>query len=77
MLFYKQGTWYAESDAVIEAMRAMQGVFHISVLLYMFPRFIRDTLYRIIANNRYKVWGTTSHCSLLTPKLKASILDYR
>jgi predicted DCC family thiol-disulfide oxidoreductase YuxK len=47
-------------------------------LLYVFiivPPFIRDGVYNIIANNRYKWFGKKNECWLPTPALKERFLD--
>ena len=35
-----------------------------SLVLYLVPSFIRDFLYRIIARNRYIIFGKTDNCAL-------------
>jgi predicted DCC family thiol-disulfide oxidoreductase YuxK len=42
---------------------------------YLIPRFIRDGLYRFIANNRYRWFGKQSQCRVPSPELKDRFLE--
>jgi predicted DCC family thiol-disulfide oxidoreductase YuxK len=39
-----------------------------------FPKRIRDSLYRLIAARRYRIWGRLDSCRLPTPEEKARFL---
>jgi predicted DCC family thiol-disulfide oxidoreductase YuxK len=42
---------------------------------YIIPRFMRDTLYRLVAKNRYKWFGKKDQCVVPTDDLKERFLD--
>ncbi len=66
---------HTEADAIIRLLIAMGGSMQMARALYVFPRFMRNSVYGYIANNRYRWFGTTESCALLTPEQKTRILD--
>ncbi|MCS7074726.1 MAG: DCC1-like thiol-disulfide oxidoreductase family protein, partial [Bacteroidia bacterium] len=42
--------------------------------LYLIPKFIRNWLYRLVAKNRYRLFGKQENCRLPTPELKTRFL---
>lgn len=40
----------------------------------VFPRFLRDAVYRLVARNRYRWFGRQESCWLPTPELRARFL---
>src|ERR1043165_7039174 len=70
-----EGKVYTESDVALEVARHIGGVYTLAVALYIFPRFIRNFVYRIIARNRYRWFGKQESCRVPTPELKAKFLD--
>jgi len=66
---------YEESDAIIEiAVRLFFGgkVFY---LFKVFPKFIRDFFYQLIARNRYSFFGKRETCRIATSEEKARFLE--
>lgn len=53
--------WH-DSDGVIEVLRRLGGVWRLAVALRMLPRTLRDALYRLLARNRYRVFGRRAAC---------------
>ena len=66
---------YTESDAILQVLIALGGLFRIMVLLKLVPKFIRDPVYRFVAQHRYRWFGQTEHCALLTKEQRAQIID--
>jgi|SRR5579871_6222740 len=66
---------YTESDAIIRLLIGFGGVFKLASILLLCPKFIRDAVYRLIAKNRYRWFGTTESCALLSKEERAQILD--
>lgn len=60
VIFYHQGKFYTESDAVIESLVATGGWCRIFILAKIIPLFLRNKLYRFVARNRY-LFGSTCH----------------
>ncbi|MBN2522973.1 MAG: DUF393 domain-containing protein [Bacteroidales bacterium] len=65
ILFINQDTAYFYSDAVIQLFIQLGVMYSIfGRLLSMVPKSIRDKLYRFIAGNRYRIFGSsTCSCS--------------
>jgi predicted DCC family thiol-disulfide oxidoreductase YuxK len=75
ILFYKNGQFYDRSNAVLNICKALGGRFNVFLIGYIIPRFMRDTLYRFVAKNRYKWFGKKDQCVVPTDDLKERFLD--
>jgi predicted DCC family thiol-disulfide oxidoreductase YuxK len=56
---------WTDSDAIRRVLTGLGGPWRIAVLIALVPRFLRDPLYRMVARNRYRWFGTTS-CTVPT-----------
>lgn len=74
VLLDEAGT-HTESDAIIRLLIGMGGVFGIANILKIFPKKLRDAVYRWVASNRYRWFGKTESCRLLTKEEKGRIID--
>ena len=75
IIVYTDGKFYDRSKAVLKLCKILGGGFYVFLIGYLIPRFIRDGLYRFIANNRYRWFGTQSQCRVPTPDLKERFLE--
>ncbi len=66
---------YTKSNAALRLYNKLPWYWKWTQLLWIFPRFIRDWVYGIIAKNRYKWWGKRKECMVPTPELKKKFLD--
>lgn len=66
---------YQKSTAILQISRYLPGLWKLNYAFIIFPKFIRDFVYTIIANNRYKWFGKKEVCMIPTPELKARFLD--
>lgn len=66
--------FYTKSDAVLRIGRELEGIYKLSGLLFVFPKFIRNTVYDFVAKNRYKWYGKRESCWLPTPELKEKFI---
>lgn len=74
-IVYKDGNLlYYKSDAILHIMIKIGGVWKLTVLLYLIPKFIRDFFYDIVANNRYKVFGKKESCRMPSPEERVIFL---
>jgi predicted DCC family thiol-disulfide oxidoreductase YuxK len=64
--YYRKGRWWQQSSAVLMIYKDVFGPWHWSQLAWVFPRFLRDFVYRIVAKNRYRWFGKHAHCVLPT-----------
>ncbi|HZB13662.1 MAG TPA: thiol-disulfide oxidoreductase DCC family protein [Chryseolinea sp.] len=63
------------SDAALRIVNQLGGPWKILNALKIFPRFLRDALYNVVARNRYKVFGKRDSCMIPTPELKARFIE--
>jgi predicted DCC family thiol-disulfide oxidoreductase YuxK len=66
---------YTRSTAVLKIVREFPGAWKLLYIFIAIPKPIRDFLYNIVANNRYKWFGKKDSCRLPTPELRAKFLE--
>ena len=76
MLTIYKGQLYTESTAFLKVMQHLGFPFHLLVLGFIVPAFIRNFLYRFIASNRYRIFGKTETCLLPSAENKHHFLEY-
>ena len=64
IIFYEDGTVYYKSTAILKIFQALDGIWKITAIFFLIPRFIRDFIYDIIAKYRYKIFGKMDSCRL-------------
>jgi predicted DCC family thiol-disulfide oxidoreductase YuxK len=57
-LLVDNGAAWTDTDAIGRVLSGLGGAWRIAMLIGMIPRFLRDPLYRTIARNRYRWFGT-------------------
>ena len=75
MVLLKHGRSYRKSTAALEIARQMGGLWPLLYAFIVIPSFLRDPLYNLVANNRYKWFGKRDQCRVPTPELKSRFLD--
>lgn len=58
---------YIESAAILEILNDLGGMWRISKAFKLIPKAVRNSTYRFIARNRYRIFGTRSSCLMPTP----------
>lgn len=66
--------YFTESTAVLKIVKGFGGIWKILYVFIVIPKPIRDFIYRIIANNRYKWFGKKDSCRVPTPELRGKFL---
>ncbi|MBL7960506.1 DUF393 domain-containing protein [bacterium] len=66
---------YYKSDAILHIMIKIGGIWKLTTLFYIIPRFIRDFFYDVVANNRYKVFGKKASCRMPSPEERTLFLN--
>lgn len=69
------GKMYLRSDAVLELLRRIGGVWSLAYAFRIVPRFIRDAVYKAVANRRYRWFGKQETCWLPRPEWSERFLD--
>jgi predicted DCC family thiol-disulfide oxidoreductase YuxK len=65
----------ARSDAIIYVLSQLPGIWKFARAGRVLPRFFRDGLYKIVARNRYRVFGKHDSCMLPDPKHRHKFLE--
>ncbi len=64
VVFIKDENVFYKSDAIIEISKQINGWPHIFKYGFLFPKFLRDGIYNVIAKNRYYLFGRKETCKL-------------
>lgn len=65
----------ARSDAILFMLQQLGGVWKLTGVGTILPRAFRDVVYKIVARNRYRVFGKHESCMLPEPKHRAKFMD--
>ncbi len=63
-----------DSDAVLAIWRGLGWPWRGAALLRLVPRAVRDPIYRLIARNRYRIFGKRETCWMPSPEQRARLL---
>jgi len=63
-LVLNRGQAFTASDAVIEVITVVGGVWRFARAAHLVPRTWRDAMYRVLARNRYRWFGRRQTCYL-------------
>lgn len=67
----------SRSDAILYLLAQLGGIWKLGSVGRILPRVLRDGAYRIVARNRYRVFGKYDSCMLPEPKHRAKFLASR
>ena len=73
VIYVRDEEVYKNSTAVLEILSDIG--FPLTTILKLIPLFVRDTLYLLIARNRYCIFGTRDVCRLPTENEKTKFLS--
>ena len=71
----ESGKYYHRSTAALRVLLRLGGFWKSFYVLILVPRFIRDSVYNLVARNRYRLFGKSNECMMPTTDLKARFLD--
>jgi predicted DCC family thiol-disulfide oxidoreductase YuxK len=74
VILVHKGNKYHYSTAVIKSLILIGGIYKLAALLFIFPKSLRDFVYKIIAKNRYKWFGRHNTCPTLPEEWKARLI---
>lgn len=75
-VYIRGDRYYRRSTAALLVLKELGGLWQLTYLFRIVPRFIRDAVYRLIARSRYRWFGKKESCMLPTPALKERFLDW-
>ncbi|MFT6453053.1 MAG: putative DCC family thiol-disulfide oxidoreductase YuxK [Halocynthiibacter sp.] len=73
-LFLNEGQAQTSLDALIGVGLRLGGIWKGLILLRILPKGLRDILYRAVARNRYRLFGTADLCALPDPEVQKRLL---
>ena len=65
----------ARSDAILSLGTSLGGIWSLAVVGKALPRPLRDLLYKIVARNRYRVFGKYDTCMMPEGRYRRKFLD--
>lgn len=65
----------ARSDAILYMLTQLGGLWKVAGVGRVLPKAFRDAVYKIVARNRYRVFGKHESCMLPEPQHRAKFLD--
>ena len=74
MLLISDGRLYVESDAAIRMAALLGGPFSFAGAGRLMPAPLRDGIYRLVARNRFRLFGRREQCWVPTPDIADRIL---
>ena len=75
IVYLRDGKAYFYSDAAITIFVELGGIFKLVSVFYIIPKYARDYLYKVIAKNRFKIFGRRDTCFIPDEKMRARFLD--
>jgi len=73
-ILVEDGKVYERSSAALRIARRMRGGWKLLYAFMVVPRPLRDAVYRLVARNRYRMFGKAESCRMPTPELRARFL---
>jgi predicted DCC family thiol-disulfide oxidoreductase YuxK len=74
IVMIEDGKAYTCSTAALRIAAHLTAPWRWAIVFYLVPRFLRDVVYRLIARNRYRLFGKTESCRVPTPELRARFI---
>jgi len=75
VIFVRDGQFYIYADAVLQALRLLGGGYQLIALAYIFPRGLRNAVYRWVARNRTRWFGRSDSCYFVPPDQRHRFLS--
>lgn len=75
VVYWKDGQILLKSQAVLEILKDLGGIYSLFIILKIVPQFLRDLVYDYIAKNRYGWFGQSDICRLPNEQEKIYFLD--
>lgn len=65
---------YSQSEAVVQILRRLGGIWAMFSIGGVMPLALRDTIYRIVASNRYRILGKRDTCRIPSEEIQSRFL---
>ena len=74
-VFISGSKYYTKSSAALLLFKHLGGLWPLLYGFIIIPKFLRDAVYMLVSNNRYKLFGKQDSCMLPTPELRHRFLS--
>lgn len=74
-ILFQNGKMYSRSTGALLVAKELSGAWPLLMFFIVIPGFIRNSVYNVIANNRYKWFGRKQACWIPSPAMKNKFLD--
>lgn len=64
IIYIRKGKCFYESTAILNIFYDLKGIYRIMYLFIAIPPFVRNLIYRLLARNRYWLFGKKDSCML-------------
>jgi len=75
IILVENGKIYKKSTAILKISKDLNSIWKLSYAFIIIPKFIRDFVYTLVANKRYKWFGKKETCMMPTKELAIRFLD--
>lgn len=75
IVLLEQDRLYTKSTAALRIARGLRGLWPLASVFLVFPAFLRDAVYDLIARNRYRWFGRQQTCLIPTPEIRERFLS--
>ena len=76
VVYFRDGIIHRKTKAVAYLLTDIGGFYKLlGIMLRIFPSFIADFFYKIVATYRYRIFGKSETCRLPTPQERKFFLD--
>ena len=74
VIVYENNQFYIESEAAFKIINKLNWPYKAVGIFSVFPKFINNSIYKFIAKNRYKIFGKSNVCWVMTDQFKHKFL---
>lgn len=74
-LLFDKGRLFQKSSAALRLYNKLPWYWKWTQFFWIFPKFIRDAVYGVIARNRYRWFGKKDECMIPSPDVKERFLE--
>ena len=75
VVLVEQAKVYTKSTAALRIARRLSGLWPLAAVFLLVPAFLRDGVYDLIAQHRYRLFGKREACMLPSPELRGRFLN--
>ena len=75
LVLLQNGEVFVESSAALKLIPYLKWHFQWLKILWIFPEFLRNWVYRFVAKNRIRWFGNSKYCAVMQPQWKDRFLN--